>query len=179
MQRLFYGGTNMYLGVDLGSTNIKAAIYDGSMQLVGQQSRPVEYLRENGFVEFDAERYYNELAALIAQLTRDCGVSKIRQIAFTGQAESLVCVDAEGHACTHAISWMDERSTEECKLLAAQFDAAPDYRGDALRFVSGGEPAGIYDDLGATAMDGVRKIVRDLDDAELLAWWKEIDSDEA
>lgn len=124
MQRLFYGGTNMYLGVDLGSTNIKAAIYDGSMQLVGQQSRPVEYLRENGFVEFDAERYYNELAALIAQLTRDCGVSKIRQIAFTGQAESLVCVDAEGRACTHAISWMDERSTEECKLLAAQFDAA-------------------------------------------------------
>ena len=98
MQRLFYGGTNMYLGVDLGSTNIKAAIYDGSMQLVGQQSRPVEYLRENGFVEFDAERYYNELAALIAQLTRDCGVSKIRQIAFTGQAESLVCVDAEGRA---------------------------------------------------------------------------------
>lgn len=124
MQRLFYGGTNMYLGVDLGSTNIKAAIYDGSMQLVGQQSRPVEYLRENGFVEFDAERYYDELAALIAQLTRDCGVSKIRQIAFTGQAESLVCVDAEGRACMHAISWMDERSTEECKLLAAQFDAA-------------------------------------------------------
>ena len=114
----------MYLGVDLGSTNIKAAIYDGSMRLVGQQSRPVEYLRENGFVEFDAERYYNELAALIAQLTRDCGISKIRQIAFTGQAESLVCVDAEGRACMHAISWMDERSTEECKLLAAQFDAA-------------------------------------------------------
>ena len=62
---------------------------------------------------------------------------------------------------------------------AAQFDAAPDYRGDALRFVSGGEPAGIYDDLGATAMDGVRKIVRDLDDAELLEWWKELDKDEA
>ena len=63
--------------------------------------------------------------------------------------------------------------------LAAQFDAAPDYRGDALRFVSGGEPAGIYDDLGATAMDGVRKVVRDLDDAELLTWWKELDPDEA
>ena len=47
------------------------------------------------------------------------------------------------------------------------------------RFVSGGEPAGIYDDLGATAMDGVRKVVQDLDDAELLAWWKELDPDEA
>ena len=70
-------------------------------------------------------------------------------------------------------------SEEQARALAAQFDAAPDYRGDALRFVSGGEPAGIYDDLGATAMDGVRKVVQDLDDAELLAWWKELDPDEA
>ena len=70
-------------------------------------------------------------------------------------------------------------SLRQAQALAAQFDAAPDYRGDALRFVSGGEPAGIYDDLGATAMDGVRKIVRDLDDAELLTWWKELDRDAA
>lgn len=70
-------------------------------------------------------------------------------------------------------------SLRQAQTLAAQFDAAPDYRGDALRFVSGGEPAGIYDDLGAPAMDGVRKIVRDLDDAELLTWWKELDPDEA
>ena len=33
--------------------------------------------------------------------------------------------------------------------------------------------------MGATAMDGVRKTVRDLDDAELLTWWKELDPDEA
>ena len=70
-------------------------------------------------------------------------------------------------------------SLRQAQALAAQFDAAPDYRGDALRFVSGGEPAGIYDDLGATAMDGVRKLVRDLDDAELLTWWKELDRDAA
>ena len=70
-------------------------------------------------------------------------------------------------------------SLRQAQALAVQFDAAPDYRGDALRFVSGGEPAGIYDDLGATAMDSVRKIVRDLDDAELLTWWKELDPDEA
>ena len=35
-------------------------------------------------------------------------------------------------------------SLRQARALAAQFDAAPDYRGDALRFVSGGEPAGIY-----------------------------------
>ena len=34
-------------------------------------------------------------------------------------------------------------------------------------------------DACATAMDGVRKIVRDLDDAELLTWWKGLDRDAA
>ena len=92
-------------------------------------------------------------------------------------ATLLVCMAAAQKNCgeTDAAA----ASLRQARTLAAQFDAAPDYRGDALRFVSGGEPAGIYDDLGATAMDGVRKIVRDLDDAELLAWWKELDEDEA
>ena len=114
----------MYLGIDLGSTNTKAAIYDASLRLVGQMSCPVDYQRKNGFVEFDAECYFEKLASLIAQLTQKHGVQVIHQIALTGQAESLVCIDASGHALMPAISWMDERSSEECRELAAQFDAS-------------------------------------------------------
>lgn len=114
----------MYLGIDLGSTNTKAAIYDASLRLVGQMSCPVDYQRENGFVEFDAKCYFEKLASLIAQLTQKYGVQMIHQIALTGQAESLVCIDASGHALMPAISWMDERSSEECRELAAQFDAS-------------------------------------------------------
>ena len=114
----------MYLGIDLGSTNTKAAIYDASLRLVGQMSCPVDYQRENGFVEFDAECYFEKLASLIAQLTQKYGVQVIHQIALTGQAESLVCIDASGHALMPAISWMDERSSDECRELAAQFDAS-------------------------------------------------------
>lgn len=92
-------------------------------------------------------------------------------------ASLLVCLAGAQKNCKDAEA--AKVSLRQAKALAAQFDAAPDYRGDALRFVSGGEPAGIYDDLGATAMDGVRKIVQDLDDAELLTWWKELDRDAA
>lgn len=92
-------------------------------------------------------------------------------------ASMLVCLAGAQKNCGEPDA--AAASLRQARALAAQFDAAPDYRGDALRFVSGGEPAGIYDDLGATAMDGVRKTVRDLDDAELLAWWKELDPDEA
>jgi len=55
----------MYIGIDLGSTNIKAAIYDRSFKLIDRQSRPVEYIREDGFVEFDAALYCAQLAGLL------------------------------------------------------------------------------------------------------------------
>ena len=112
----------MYIGVDLGSTNIKAALYDENMNLLDRQSRPVRYIRENGFVEFDAEVYCRELTELLGQMAKEKGISQVRQIALTGQAESLVVIDKAGKPLMNAISWMDERSTEECKALSAQFD---------------------------------------------------------
>ena len=101
---------------------------------------------------------------------RPCFLDKVN-------ASLLVCLAGAQKNCGETDA--ARASLRQAQALAAQFDAAPDYRGDALRFVSGGEPAGIYDDLGATAMDGIRKIVQDLDEAELLTWWKELDRDAA
>lgn len=111
----------MYIGVDLGSTNMKAAIYDTGMKLIDRQSLPVQYIRENGFVEFDPKQYFDGLMQLLEKMLRENAVSHVDEIAFTGQAESLVILDASGTPLMNAISWMDERSCEECKLLSAQF----------------------------------------------------------
>ena len=111
----------MYIGIDLGSTNIKAAIYDKEFHLIDRQSRPVEYIRENGFVEFDALRYCNELVALLKDMVETNKVASVRELAFTGQAESLVVVGKDGKPLMNAISWMDERSTEDCAQLEAVF----------------------------------------------------------
>ena len=114
----------MYAGIDLGSTNIKVALYDENLTLIDRQSRPVVYIRDNGFVEFDALKYAEDLAGLLADMTKANGIKQLKEIAFTGQAESLVVLDGEGKPLMNAISWMDERSTEECEELAKQFDAA-------------------------------------------------------
>ncbi len=111
----------MYIGVDLGSTNIKAAIYDKDFNLIDRQSVPVTYIRDNGFVEFDAGKYCHGLIALIADMVKANGVTYVRQMAFTGQAESLVVLDREGKPMMNAISWMDERSQDECRALEKQF----------------------------------------------------------
>ena len=111
----------MYCGIDLGTTNIKIAIYSEDFKLIDRQSRPVEYIRDGGFVEFDAVTYCEILVDLLGAMVKENNIKAIRQIAFTGQAESLVVLDAEGKPLMNAISWMDERSTEECKILEKQF----------------------------------------------------------
>ena len=82
----------MYLGIDLGSTNIKAALQSEEMKLVDRRSIPVTYIREKGFVEFDAKEYAENLIGLIGEIIRENGVKSVREMAFTGQAESLVVV---------------------------------------------------------------------------------------
>ena len=112
----------MYIGVDLGSTNLKAALYDEELRCIAQKSAPVEYIRRGEFIEFDARAYVDSLVMILGQLTAEYP-GQIQHVAFTGQAESLVCLDAEGTPVCHAISWMDERSVEECAFLETQFSA--------------------------------------------------------
>ncbi len=114
----------MYCGIDLGSTNIKIALYDRNFNLIDRQSRPVEYIRENGFVEFDAVAYSHVLLGLLRTMVQSNRIAHLEQIALTGQAESLVVLGADGQPLMNAISWMDERSTEECAVLSEQFDPA-------------------------------------------------------
>lgn len=113
----------MYIGIDLGSTNMKAAIYDKDFALIDRQSRPVTYIRENGFVEFDAEGYCADLAELLRSMVQTNHITEVREMAFTGQAESLVVVGKDGKPLMNAISWMDERSTKECEELSKVFSA--------------------------------------------------------
>ena len=111
----------MYLGIDLGSTNIKAALYDSDMKLKDRRSIPVSYIRENGFVEFDAEKYSENLLELLSEIIRINQVDSVNELAFTGQAESLVVVGKDGKPLMNAISWMDERSQTECTELEKHF----------------------------------------------------------
>ena len=111
----------MYAGIDLGSTNIKCAVYDRDMKLLARESAPVDYYREGGVVEFDALRYAEDVVSLVKRTMETAGTKSLRGIAFTGQAETLVVLGEDGKPLRRAISWMDDRSTEECAELEKLF----------------------------------------------------------
>ena len=72
----------MHIGVDLGSTNLKAALFDENLVCVAQESAPVNYIRSAEFVEFDASAYYDALVILLKQLGQKAS-GVIKQISFT------------------------------------------------------------------------------------------------
>ena len=113
-----------FIGIDLGTTNLKAALYDADLRPVDSESFPVQYTGADGVVEFDADACFDRMLDLLEALLRRNGVTEVAALALTGQAETLVLLDRQGRALGSAISWMDERSQAECADLAARFDPA-------------------------------------------------------
>ena len=112
----------LFLAVDLGSTNTKAALYDERMHCLAIKSAPVDYIRADGFVEFDPEQYLARVFDLIRTVAATRATSsELISITLTGQAESLLVLDGEKNPLMNAISWMDERSTQECATLETAF----------------------------------------------------------
>ena len=63
---------------------------------------------------------------------------------------------------------------KKAKELAAFFDAAPSYDESDIRFITRIEGASAHDDMGATAMDGVRNAVSQFENEEFTALWNAV-----
>ena len=53
------------------------------------------------------------------------------------------------------------------------------YRVDSIRFVAAPEQGSAYDDLGATALDGLRSAVQSMENEAFSALWMEVEANEA
>jgi xylulokinase len=112
-----------YIGIDLGSTNTKAAVYDENLCCVASETEPVSYIKDNDLVEVDVESYCEGLFTVLKRLAERPDVQKdqIQRITLAGQAETLLVLDKSGCPLMNAISWMDERSEKECMEIGEEF----------------------------------------------------------
>lgn len=120
------------LGIDLGTTALKCAVYDASGACIAEHS--VEYglsTPQQNWVEVDVETYWAALQnALTHILSADVDAASITAAAVSAQGETLVPVDAAGTPLRPAIVWLDNRAQREAEELAERF-------GDDLYAVTG------------------------------------------
>lgn len=121
MKLLQKGCQNEYiLSIDLGTTNFKFALYDRSLRLIAVHTKPVDYIEQGSFVEFDPEQYFTCFVEGILTLLSDFEKesSGVVLITLTGQAESIVLTDTQSCPVCSGISWKDSRSINETKSIA-------------------------------------------------------------
>ncbi|MCD6286342.1 MAG: hypothetical protein J7M39_10570, partial [Anaerolineae bacterium] len=110
-------GLTTVLALDLGSTNVKAALFHKDRGCIGEARLPVAYIaREvmtNGLyrAELDADLIWETTVALIRETCAQAGIAThdIDRIAVASQAQTFALLDDEEAALTPFYSWLDSR----------------------------------------------------------------------
>ena len=99
----------MILGLDLGTSMVKATAFDASGICLGSASRPsvLNHLGE-GRIEQDFEIVVRLVGQVVREVISDVGRTP-QAIGITGQSDGLWLLDAKGCAAHPAISWLDDR----------------------------------------------------------------------
>jgi len=112
----------MYLGIDLGTSEVKALLVDDAQTVVASHSvklaisRPAPQHSEQHPDDW-ARSLDETMAALKA--AAPAALAQVRAIAISGQMHGAVLLDAQRRVLRPAILWNDTRSHAECAELEA------------------------------------------------------------
>ena len=113
----------LLLGIDIGTTGTKSAIFDtnGKLQSIGHAEYEVSIPR-SGWAEQDPEAWW--AAACIA--TRSAlekiqdGAERVAGVAVSSQAPTLLALGKNGRPLRPALIWMDRRAEGEAQVLRGE-----------------------------------------------------------
>jgi xylulokinase len=117
----------MYLGIDLGTSGVKALIIDRDGKPVASATGALEVSRPHpGWSEQDPADWVAATRTALAELRRGhaAELAAIRGIGLSGQMHGATLLDEAGAVLRPAILWNDTRSHEQ----AAALDADPMFR---------------------------------------------------
>jgi sugar (pentulose or hexulose) kinase len=106
------GARGLFLGVDVGTTNVKAVVVDvcGTLRSSGSAPVPVHLIGATG-VEQDIGEIRDAVASAIAEAARGCGhdAARIAAIGVSAQGGAIQLVAADGSPKGPVIGWQDAR----------------------------------------------------------------------
>ncbi|MEP7286668.1 MAG: xylulokinase [Chloroflexota bacterium] len=106
------------LGIDLGTSSVKAVVIDEHTRLLGIGSReyPID-VPQPGYAEQDSEAWWqatiHAVRQAIEQADSNEGSAEIDAIGLAGHMHGTLLLDASGQALAPAIIWADQRGAAE------------------------------------------------------------------
>ena len=107
----------MYLGIDLGTSGVKAVLVDEDQSLVGQGNGALDVSRPRPlWSEQDPRDWWTATCQAVAAIKADHGrgLSAVKGIGLSGQMHGATLLDGDDRVLRPAILWNDGRSGAEC-----------------------------------------------------------------
>ena len=111
-----------FLGIDIGTSAVKAVLVDGTQRILASATRPLASAQPvPGWSEQDPEDWWRAVEAVAAELSRAAPEAwrALNSIGLSGQMHGLVALDSAGAVIRPAILWNDSRALAEAAQLAA------------------------------------------------------------
>ncbi len=107
----------MYLGIDIGTSGVKAVLVDDAGAVVGESRAPLSVSRPHPlWSEQEPADWWSAVNTAVAQLD-SAPRRKVRSVGLTGQMHGAVLLDKSRRVLRPAILWNDGRCAVECDEL--------------------------------------------------------------
>ncbi|MCR8726421.1 xylulokinase [Frigidibacter sp. ROC022] len=115
----------MYLGLDLGTSSLKAIVIDESQRVLAEATAALSVERPHeGWSEQNPDSWIAAAGAAMADLKNRTDLSGVKGIGLSGHMHGATLIGADDRVLRPCILWNDTRSHVE----AAELDADPDFR---------------------------------------------------
>ena len=109
-----------YLGLDIGTSSVKALLIDAGQQVAAEASAPLAVSRPHPlWSEQDPDDWVRGVEAGVAEIRKAApdAFANLAGIGLSGQMHGLTLLDAADRPLRPAILWNDGRSFAECAEL--------------------------------------------------------------
>ena len=112
-----------FIGADIGTTGIRAGVYDEDFNLIGSGSGSSLVKRGRaGEIIQEADEIYTETARAIHAAIEDAGIAAgdVACLSFDGQMAGVMGIDEDWNALTPYDSWLDTRCSAQVAAISSR-----------------------------------------------------------
>jgi sugar (pentulose or hexulose) kinase len=112
--------TALFLGIDIGTSGVRACAIDGAERVIGTASVPLPAPRQDGpAIDQEPGYWWRATCDAIQALGKSVDLKDVWRIAVDGTSGTLLLTDAAGRPCSPGLMYNDARATGQAARIKA------------------------------------------------------------